>query len=264
MALLPGISLAMLGRRPATSPPAEAGPSPAPAPAKAPPPPNFELPPKGAGAQARAERETHARYLVDCILAGQTDKFNELAELYHAQIYAVAWRYCGHREDALDITQNVLIRLYRALPSWGGQSRFSTWLHRITMNAAIDYHRRHARHDHQRIDPEEANVGEEARITSDPFMGITYETPKHQRARREVRRAVMAALPELSEMQRRCFILRHFHDMPVAEVAEAAGCSEGSVKRHLFRAAARLRELLAHLEPMLEDDTLSSFEEGRE
>jgi len=210
---------------------------------------------------ARSEREKHLRYLVDCVLGGQHDKFEEIVGLCYNQIYAVAWRYSGHREDALDITQNVLVRLFRALSGWGGRCSFATWVHRITMNAAIDFHRRHQKHDQHRIDPEEANVGEEARVTSDPFMGITAENPRHVLARHEVRKAVVKALEQLSDMQRRCFVLRHFHDMTVAEVAEVAGCGEGSVKQHLFRASAHLRQLLAHLEPMLESDTLSPPEE---
>lgn len=209
---------------------------------------------------SRQEREDRVLHLVDLFMSGQEESFNELAELVRDQIYTVAWRYSGHREDALDITQNVLVRMFRALPRWRGQCRFSTWVHRITMNASVDFFRRQARHDANRIDPEQVKVDEEGRGSSDPYLGTAGETPRHSAQRREVVDRVLEELAQLSPMQRDCFTLRHFHDMPLEAIAESLGCSEGSVKRHLFRATRRLRELLADLQPMLEGDALSPKE----
>jgi RNA polymerase sigma-70 factor (ECF subfamily) len=92
-------------------------------------------------------------------------------------------------------------------------------------------------------------------------MGVSNETARHHTARREVMEAVYDALPGLSKMQRQCFELRYFHDLSVAEVAEVAGCSEGSVKQHLFRAANKLRDSLDHMRPMLEAGVLSAHED---
>lgn len=209
----------------------------------------------------RAQREERILHLIDLFMAGHEDAFNELAELVRDQIYTVAWRYSGHREDALDITQNVLIRMYRALPRWRGQSRFSTWVHRITMNASVDFFRRQSRHDANRVDPEQVKLHEEGRGSSDPYLGTSAETPRHTAQRREVIDRVMQELPNLSEMQRECFVLRHFHDLPLERISDALGCSEGSVKRHLFRATRKLRDLLTDLEAMLEDGTLSPKKE---
>lgn len=208
----------------------------------------------------RKERETRLQYLADRFLTGNQDAFDEIAELVRDQVYSVAWRFAGNRDDALDIMQNVLVRVFRALPNWKGRCRFTTWVHRIALNASVDFFRRHGKHEANRLDPEDVKRHEEGRGSSDPFLGISADTPRHAAQRREVVRRVLTALPGLSEMQQQCFVLRHFHALPLQEIAEAAGCSEGSVKRHLFRASRRLRILLADLEPMLESGTLSPDE----
>jgi RNA polymerase sigma-70 factor (ECF subfamily) len=208
--------------------------------------------------KAREERLLH---LVDLYLTGKEDAFNEIAELIRDQVYSVAWRYCGNRDDALDILQNVLVRVFRALPKWKGQCSFATWVHRIAMNASVDFLRRQTKHADHRVDPEEVKRHEEGRGSSDPFLGVAPDTPRHAAQRREVVKRLVATLPQLSEMQRECFALRHFHGMSIEEIAATAECSQGSVKRHLFRATRRLRELLADLEPMLEGGTLTPQEE---
>jgi len=206
-------------------------------------------------------REERLLILVDLYLSGKDDAFDEIAELIRDQVYTVAWRYSGNREDALDIMQNVLVRVFRALPKWKGQCSFATWVHRIAMNASVDFLRRQTKHADHRVDPEEVKRHEEGRGSSDPFLGVAPDTPRHAAQRREVVTRLLAALPLLSEMQRECFALRHFHGMSIEEIAEVAECSQGSVKRHLFRATRRLRELLADLEPMLEGGTLTPQEE---
>jgi RNA polymerase sigma-70 factor (ECF subfamily) len=221
-----------------------------------------ELPPRRRQRSAAdSEREARLRHLAELFQTGHQESFDEIAELVRDQIHAVAWRYAGNREDALDIAQNVLIRVFRALPRWKGQCGFSTWVHRIAMNASVDYLRRQSRHEDRRVDPERVKTEGEGRGSSDPFLGVSTETPRHAAQRNEVVQLVREALPKLSEMQRECFVLRHFHGMSIEEIAETAGCSAGSVKRHLFRASRRLRELLADLEPALEGGTLTPAEE---
>jgi len=209
----------------------------------------------------REQRDERLAHLVDRYRDGDTGSFEEIVLLIREQIYAVAWRHCQHEDDALDIVQNVLVRVFRALPMWKGKSRFTTWVHRITLNATVDWFRRHGKHQAKRIDapgwfhPEE----EEALHTPpDPALGVQSETPRHAAQRSEVIERVREALPKLTEMQRNCFLLRHWHGQSIEEIAETVGCGQGSVKQHLHRAAKRLRDLLKDLEATLEPGAMSA------
>ena len=80
--------------------------------------------------------------LIDAAIAGDSSAFERLIEPLEGRIYAVALRMCGNREDAQDCMQESMIRIYRALSSFKGQSSFSTWIYRITMNTCLDELRR--------------------------------------------------------------------------------------------------------------------------
>lgn len=178
--------------------------------------------------------------LVAAARAGNQDAYEEIVFAHRDQVYNAAWHLTRNHEDALDVTQEAFIRAYNALASYKGKSRFSTWLHRIVLNAGIDYIRREKRHKHQPLDANDsAEDGTPAPAES--------STPAEQRSQvygRELQGHVLAALQQLSRRQRQVFILRYYHDLDIKETAKVLKCTDGSVKRHLFRAQERLRELL--------------------
>ena len=75
--------------------------------------------------------------LIDAAISGDSAAFEKLVQPLEGRIYAVALRMCGNREDAQDCMQEAMIRIYRALSSFKGQSSFSTWVYRITMNTCL-------------------------------------------------------------------------------------------------------------------------------
>lgn len=181
--------------------------------------------------------------LVQLARAGQQDAFEDLVFRFRDQVYSTAWHLTRNTEDALDVTQEAFIRAFNALNSYKGRSRFSTWLHRIVLNTGIDYVRREARHRHISTD-EPSESDDSARIWVEKSIDATqrekvYETELHSQ--------VLAALKELSARQRQVFFLRYFHGLDARETAGVLKCTQGSVKRHLFRAQIRLRELLSDL-----------------
>lgn len=179
--------------------------------------------------------------------AGNRDAFDELVFLHRDQVYAAAWQLTRNTDDALDVTQEVFLRAFRALPSFKGQSKFSTWLHRIVLNTSVDYVRRERRH-RKNVSETEFEPGEDGQPGRTPPPDAA--SPAEQRERvyaAELQRRVNLALADLSGRQREVFLLRYMQDLNLKEIAEAIRCSEGAVKRHLHRAQLRLRELLEDL-----------------
>lgn len=183
------------------------------------------------------------RQLVELALAGRQDAFEDLVFRYREQVYATARQLTHNTEDALDVTQEAFIRAYCALSSYKGRSRFSTWLHRIVLNTGIDYIRREKRHRHVSTD-ERTDSGEERH---QPLEDSVDASQRDHIYDRELQRQVLSALDELSVRQKQVFMLRYFHELDTKETASVLKCTEGSVKRHLFRAQNRLRELLSDL-----------------
>ena len=167
---------------------------------------------------------------------GELDAFEELVRRYEKRVYAIALRSAGSPEDAADITQDVFLRAWRSIESFRGDSGFSTWLFRITMNICVD----HARH--RQTQPQTmalTNDEDEERPIHD-----TAPTPEEQLDNSELGRELAAALDEVSEEHRRIVLLRDVSGMSYTEIAEILEISEGTVKSRLARARIALRKVL--------------------
>jgi len=201
-----------------------------------------ERPAEGVNAESPWPEEAYFREVVRAVLAGEAARFEEIVNLFRERLYRVAWRIARDPEDALDITQEVFLRAFRALCSWHGQARFSTWLHRIAINASIDYLRRQAR---QRDATESLDAMPPEQKAAIECRHAAPDQPRRQAYARELRQEILAAVRRLPPRQRRCFVLRYYHECAVREIAAVLGISDGAVKRHLYRAARRLRKELS-------------------
>ena len=167
--------------------------------------------------------------------AGQGDQeaFRQLVETYQAPAYRLALRMCGGDAAlAEDAAQEAFLAAWRGLPRFRGDSRFSTWLYRLTTNAAIDYLRREKRH-RAADDIAELELPDDA-----PTMQELSE-------RAETQSRVRRALSCLSDEHRQVLLLRYMQELDYGEIAAALEVSEGTVKSRINRAKARLRELLS-------------------
>lgn len=176
--------------------------------------------------------------------AGDDQAFEELVRRHQGRVYAVAYRYTSNREDALDVAQDALIKAYRKIDSWRPSGGFVPWLMRLAVNQAIDHLRRHKRHRHAELD--EAYPAGDGSSAIEPRV----EDTARQVAANEIDVRVQRALDVLSPSQRAVFIMRHYEGLQLAEIAEALGCTVGSVKVHLFRA---LRKLQVELRDLYEE-----------
>lgn len=172
---------------------------------------------------------------------GDDSAFDEMVRRYQGRVYAVAFRLTGNREDALDVTQDALIKAYRKIDSWKPTGGFLPWLLRLTRNQAIDHIRRRTRRRHEPLDEALQQRSEGADIEP---TAMSTETAVRAR---EIDERVRGALVKLSPAQSTVFLLRHYEGMALAEIAESLGCTVGSVKVHLFRALKKLRVELKDL-----------------
>lgn len=187
--------------------------------------------------------EKEIRDLVDAVLRGDRKKYGELFELFQPQVFSLAWNLTGNLDDTMDIIQECFLRAYRALSSWKGNAKFATWLHRIAVNTAIDFIRREAKHHDKRLEASQ-NEDDDEEIQN-LCEGVERRTPLTELQRKELRKKIFTAVALLPDMQRRCFVLRYLGDMSTREAAEIFGCSEGTVKSHLYRAREFLKQALS-------------------
>ncbi len=178
------------------------------------------------------------REFVERIMAQDPDVFTDIVRTFKKQVYMLALDLSRDHDDAEDITQDVFIRVYKALEKFRGDSKLSTWLYRITVNTFINRTRTlsyEASKTGKQYDDEVVNDGASYSISN----------PEHVLSQRVIDEHLQSALNELSASQRMVFILRHYHDLPLKEIAEQLGNSEGTVKVLLFRAIHNLQKKLA-------------------
>ena len=163
---------------------------------------------------------------------GDASAFEELVRTYEAPVYRLALRMCGGRaEDAQEVAQEAFLAAWRGLPRFRGQCRFSSWLYKLTANAAMDHLRREKRRP--AAVPLE-NAGEPA----DPH------TPQEELERRELHRAVQQALDRLTPEHREVLILREIQQLSYDEIADVLSLDLGTVKSRINRGRRQLREFL--------------------
>ena len=186
--------------------------------------------------------EQAVQEIVKAVLAGKTERFEEIFVLFHNMVFSLAWHLTGNYDDAMDVVQECFLRAFRALCSWKRKAKFATWLHRIAINTSIDYIRREAKHQAKRLAGSGCeDMDEEVERLA---QGVETRTPLTELKQKELRRRILQAVNQLSGRQLRCFILRYYSDLAIKEIALIIGCGEGTVKRHLFRARKRLQEWL--------------------
>lgn len=176
--------------------------------------------------------------------AGDRDAFNELADECHAQVYRWALAQTGHPDDADDVAQDVLLRLHAGLGRYRSESRFTTWLYRVTRNVAVNHQRRQRRRSKlgERVD---AAMIEAAAEVPDPADTL------HQADTVE---AIMVQFRELPRMQREVFDLVDLQGMTPSEASELLAMNPNTVRAHLFRARKAIRSRMLERFPALVED----------
>ena len=156
--------------------------------------------------------------------------------MHERRMYAVALRMCGNAEDAQDCLQEAMLRVYRAISGFKGQSSFSTWLYRITMNTCLDELRKRKSRPNTSLDSL-VDAG------WSPVDGG--ETPERHALRREVRQSLQRFILELPEDMRAAVVLRDIQGYSYEEIAETLDANVGTIKSRISRGREKLREKIA-------------------
>lgn len=171
---------------------------------------------------------------------GNTEALRLLFDENKKRIFSLAYQYVRNAEDAEDILQETFIKAYNSLDKFHLQdgASFSPWLYRIGINCSIDHIRRNKRRKEHSSQIDNLENISSHNSNSDP---------EETRGKTEMREKINQTINKLSGRQRMIFILRHYQDLTTKEIAEYLSCTEGSVKRQLFRAVQAMKQHLKGL-----------------
>jgi len=181
--------------------------------------------------------------LIKRFLTGEEEAFNRLVLSYQNRVYGLCFRLTGNLDEAEEVAQEIFITVYKSLKNFRGDSRFSTWLYRITVNHCknrMKYLGRRGYFTSESVDqPVEVENGEVARqIRSEDMDALS------QMERKEVQKLVQDKIQELDEEHREVILLRDMEGLSYEEIAEILGLPEGTVKSRIHRARLELKAKL--------------------
>ena len=175
------------------------------------------------------------RELVATAAQGLEGSFEELVRRYQRPISAYVYRMVGDYDIALDLTQEIFIKIYASLARYRPEFKFSTWIYKIAHNAAVDHLRRTSTREQSLM------IGTDGDQFDMPIESgrLSPEQESEQRERRIEIETVVRALPA---NYRELVILRHSQDLSYEEIVEVTGLPLGTVKNRLFRAREMMRQ----------------------
>ena len=191
----------------------------------------------GAVAEASTDLE-----LVHATKNGDISAFEQLVERYDARLLRIAQNVTHNREDAQDAVQEAFLKAFQHLDGFREDSKFSTWLIRITVNQSLMKLRK------QRAMPE-VSIDEDSQADESMLPREVADwspSPEERYRSSELRRLMIRALQTLSPMLRTVFVLRDMEGFSIVQTAEFLGLSQTAVKARLWRARLQLREQLAN------------------
>jgi RNA polymerase sigma-70 factor (ECF subfamily) len=172
--------------------------------------------------------------LVARSMNGDRESFNELVVRWQRPVYALAYRVIGREEDARDVSQEAFLRAFRAIKSFRGQAKFSSWIYRITLNLCRDWMRRERRRP--------LTLLAETPEISD--AGSATPTVEDMAAQRDLGQRVAAVMAQLPDEQRSAIVLKEYHGLTFQEIADLQGCPLSTVKTRLYQGLSVLRREL--------------------
>ena len=180
-------------------------------------------------------KQLSEKEIIERVLGGDVNAFEELVLRYEGTVYNLALRMVSNREDAADMTQEAFIKAYNSLPSFRGDSRFSSWLYRIASNVCLDFLRSKSRRPQSSLtlggdDDEDVQLE-----IPDPAAG-----PEEQLIKKLSMQSLSEGLKLLPDNQRQILAMRELGGMSYAEIGAALSLEEGTVKSRIFRARKKL------------------------
>lgn len=180
----------------------------------------------------------HERDLIRRCKAGDEDAWREFIDTYKHVVYSFAYDMLRNPEDAEDVAQEVFINAFRAIGSFRGDARISTWLYRVTKNACLNFIRQRERSTWESLDDQDGNW--EELLDCDDEM----PTPEELMLTNELREVVRGKIDELPPIYRTAIIMCDMRQLSYDEAARILGVPVGTLKSQVFRARRMLKEKL--------------------
>ena len=185
------------------------------------------------------------RDLVERFKQGDQGAFGRLVEKHSAKAYQIAYGVVANREDAEEVTQDVFVRIHRALPKFRGDAQFTTWMYRIAMNLARNKYRWNKSRGSQRnISIDAPLPGSDSDDGRHIDLPETNPTPDEKSRVDELERQALAELYKLPELYREALVLRNVKELSYEQISSLLGCKLGTVKSRIARARDELRKRL--------------------
>jgi len=174
--------------------------------------------------------------------AGDTEAFDELVARYRTRVFGMIYNMVHSEQDAWDLAQDSFLKAWKSIKRFRGRSSFYTWIYRIVMNVTIDWLRK------KQVKGGAGEFDDSIQLKEVEPASKTVpraEALPHQMMERsEIRTRIDSAIAQLSPEQRAVILMKEIEGMQYHEIAEALGCSIGTVMSRLFYARKKLQNLL--------------------
>ncbi|QQL43888.1 RNA polymerase sigma factor [Sulfuriroseicoccus oceanibius] len=196
---------------------------------------------------------------LDAARSGDRQAFHHLVEHSRARVYGVIVNMVRNEADALDLTQETFVKVWRGLPGFEGRSRYSTWLYRIAHNVTYDFLRaRKSRGGPGGGDElDESLLRPDRMEASAPTAPRASDSPDELADRGDLRALIASLMQQLSDDHRQALLLREVQGLKYEEIAGVMDCTTGTVMSRLFYARKKMRQLLEPYRDLLADSGLS-------
>ena len=184
--------------------------------------------------------------LLEAHRQGDPDAIGELLRSYQRRIYSVCYRMLGRPEDAADLTQDALVKVFEGLDSYNGKSKLSTWVIRIAMNCCLSHLRREKVRKHGSLEDVASTWGDQGEPVKLGNLLPSEEPTTEQRVEQvELQSCLLKAFNGLDPESRALLMLRDLNGLDYIQIGEVLDIPVGTVKSRLFRARSALRVALA-------------------
>ncbi|WP_420573610.1 RNA polymerase sigma factor [Kordia sp.] len=173
---------------------------------------------------------------IEQIRAGNVNAYAMLVNKYKAMTFTLALRIVGNREDAEEVAQDTFVKAYKALDTFQGTSKFSTWLYRIVYNTSLDYVKKNKR----------VVLSEHIDAINESDIGVMQDAMSYLEAK-EKKETIEKALYKLPEEERILLTLFYFEELSLKEISEIVKISYDNVKIKLHRSRKKLYHILKNV-----------------
>lgn len=181
--------------------------------------------------------------LVERAQEGDRQAFQELVERYQEKVYSICYGKVKDEQDAMDVSQDVFVKVFRYLENFNQESSFYTWLYRIAVNTSIDFLRKQSRHT--KVDYDDTIKRDEDVEGNDLLMPSKLGVdPDKALGRKELREKMLEALNSLSDKHREILTLREVEGLAYKEMADMLDISKGTVMSRLYHARQYFQDAL--------------------